>query len=277
MDNTVISADGGRIAYETVGAGPDAVLIPGAVSVASDYSRFAEALAYRGFRVHTIERRGRGRSCEQGADYSIAKECDDVAALLEVTGARLLIGHSYGGLIALEVAAVAPQLAGVAVYEPGVSIGGAIPSGWLDEAQQRLDRGDPAGAFVSFVKAMNPDARSAPDDVLVQLLPEAMGRDAWRHKVGLMATTVNEHREVARLDGSYPKYAAITADVLLMYGGSGPGTGRETRDLLAGAIPSAKTREFPGLDHFGIDEKDPQAVAAVVAEAFADLRPDVAA
>ncbi|MHA7987132.1 alpha/beta hydrolase [Rathayibacter sp. CAU 1779] len=270
MNDTVTSADGGVVAYKTVGTGPDVVVIPGAVSTAADYSRFAEALAGHGFTVHTIERRGRGGSCPQGADYSIATECTDVAALLECTGARLLVGHSYGGLIALEVAA-STDLAGVAVYEPGVSIDGAIPSDWLDEAQRRLDDDDPAGAFVTFVKAMNPEAQAAPDAVLLQMLPQAMGVEGWQHKVELMGTTVNEHREVSRLNDTYAKYENISADVLLMYGGSGAGTGRETRDRLAGVIRRAATHEFAELDHFGIDEKDPETVAAVVAGAFAAL------
>jgi pimeloyl-ACP methyl ester carboxylesterase len=201
----------------------------------------------------------------------MATECADLTALLRCTGARLLVGHSYGGLIALETAAVTPGLAGVAVYEPGVSIDGAIPSDWLDEAQRRLDDDDPAGAFVTFVKAMNPAARQAPDEALRQLLPQAMGPEDWEHKVGLMNTTVKEHREVSRLDDTYPKYAAITADVVLMHGGSQADTRGETWDRLADVIPSATMREFPDLDHFGIDEKDPASVAAVVAEAFAGL------
>ncbi|NNC13193.1 alpha/beta hydrolase [Planctomonas sp. JC2975] len=273
MNDTVTSADGGVVAYETVGVGPDVVLVPGALSIAADYSRFATALADHGYRVHTIERRGRGLSCDQGADYSIRTECDDLNAVLRQTGAVYLVGHSFGGLVALETAAAATGLAAVSAYEPGVSIHGQIPSDWIEPAQHRLDAGDPAGAFITFIKAMNPASRRTPDAMLRMILPVAMGRRSWRRHTTLMATTLNEHREVARLDDSYPAYAAITADVQLMYGGSGAGTGRDVRDLLADAIPHASIHEFPDLDHFGIDQKDPEAVADTVARFFGSRPP----
>src|SRR5258706_14192994 len=108
-----------------MGSGPWVLVIPGALSMAAGYAAFARALAEH-FTVHTIERRGRGRSSPQGDDYSIAKEREDVLALQKETGASFLVGHSFGGLVALEVARNNPSLTKLAVYEPGVSIGGSI-------------------------------------------------------------------------------------------------------------------------------------------------------
>src|SRR5215831_15422626 len=107
--HTVVSEDGATIAYLTMGSGPAVIVIPGALSTAVDYAAFGSALAAH-FTVHIIERRGRGLSSPQGADYSIGKECEDVLALQRETGARLLVGHSYGGLIALEMARHHPSL-----------------------------------------------------------------------------------------------------------------------------------------------------------------------
>jgi predicted alpha/beta superfamily hydrolase len=39
----------------------------------------------------------------------------------------LIVGHSYGGLIALEVARNNEAFNKIAVYEPGVSIDGSMP------------------------------------------------------------------------------------------------------------------------------------------------------
>jgi pimeloyl-ACP methyl ester carboxylesterase len=91
----VLSMDGTTVSYLSVGDGPAVIVLPGVLSMASDYAAFARALAER-FTVHTIERRGRGRSGPQGDDYSIVKECEDVLAVRRETGACLLIGHSYG-------------------------------------------------------------------------------------------------------------------------------------------------------------------------------------
>src|SRR6266542_259671 len=76
----VVSADGTEIAYRTVGKGPAVLVVPGALAVATDFDAFARELAHR-FTVHTIERRGHGESGPQGDDYSIERECEDLAAL----------------------------------------------------------------------------------------------------------------------------------------------------------------------------------------------------
>lgn len=90
---TVRSEDGTTISYLSLGGGPPVLVIPGVLSMASDYARFARALAGHGFTVHTMERRGRGGSGPQGNGYSIVKECEDVLALRAETGASFLVGH----------------------------------------------------------------------------------------------------------------------------------------------------------------------------------------
>src|ERR1700692_1657018 len=96
------SRDGSQIGFLTVGEGPGVIVIPGALTTAREFGSFARPLGAEHFTVHTIERRGRGTSGPQGDDYSIVKEVEDVLALQEMTGARFLVGHSYGGLVALE-------------------------------------------------------------------------------------------------------------------------------------------------------------------------------
>lgn len=54
----VLSMDGTTVSYLSVGDGPAVIVLPGVLSMASDYAAFARALAER-FTVHTIERRAR--------------------------------------------------------------------------------------------------------------------------------------------------------------------------------------------------------------------------
>ena len=91
--------------------------------------------------MHTIERRGRGGSGPQGDGYSIERECEDVAALQAATGATLLFGHSFGGLIALEAARRNKAFGKIAVYEPGVSIDGSLGVSWAPACRAQLARG----------------------------------------------------------------------------------------------------------------------------------------
>jgi pimeloyl-ACP methyl ester carboxylesterase len=267
--HTVISQDGAKISYLTMGSGPSVMVIPGALAMAADYAAFGSALAGQ-FSVNIIERRGRGQSSPQGPDYSIGKECEDVLALQRQTGASLLVGHSFGGLVALEVARANPSFTNVAVYEPAVSIHGSIPMGWMPHYQQKLARNDDAGAFVEFIRGMGPQyTRLLPRWYLKLLLPLIMSSHERKQRLGLLHEGLREHEEVARLDSSYENYRAITADVLLMYGGTSDSSWVNlAMERLAAVLPRSETREFPKLDHFGIDQKAPQAVATAVSTFF---------
>ena len=265
----VLSQDGATISYLTMGNGPSVIVIPGTLSMAADYAAFGRALAEQ-FTVHIIERRGRGLSSSQGADYSIRKECEDVLALQRQTGASALVGHSFGGFVALEVARSNPSFTKVAVYEPGVSIEGAIPMGWMPRYQQKLAEQKYLDAFVEFIRGMGPQyTRILPRWYMKLLIPLIMSPHERKQRLGLLHECLREHQEEARLDSSYENYREITADVLLMYGGKSKTTWVNlTMERLAAVLPRSETREFPQLDHFGIDQKAPQAVARVVSASF---------
>jgi len=269
---TVRSRDGAAIPYLSMGDGPSVLVIPGALSMAADYADFARALAEH-FTVHVIERRGRGGGSPQGDDYSIAKERDDVLALQEKTGASFLVGHSFGGLVALETARDNRALTKIAVYEPGVSIDRSIPMDWMPGYEKKLAKGKYFDAFVEFTRGTGPArARKAPRWLMKILLRFFLSSHERRQMLGLLPENLREHREVARLDSSYENYREIPAGVLLMYGGKSDSTWVDTAmERLAAVLPHSETKEFPTLDHFGIDKKAPGEVAAAVSEYFLTL------
>jgi pimeloyl-ACP methyl ester carboxylesterase len=266
--DVVVSADGTAIAYQTVGKGPAVLVVPGALAVSSDFAAFARELADR-FTVHTMERRGRGESGAQGDDYSIDSECEDVAALQAATGATLLFGHSFGGLIALEAARRNRAFAKVAVYEPGVSVDGSIDTSWAPACRAQLARGQCLSAFITFARGINPQTTGrAPRWLLRLILPAAIRKREREQKYQLLPAAIREHEEVARLDNTYARYRDVTAEVLLMAGkdATATGAGRASRGLLP-VLPKATLAEFPALDHFG-PEKKPKQVAEAVSAFF---------
>jgi pimeloyl-ACP methyl ester carboxylesterase len=263
--HTVVSRDGARIAYLTLGSGPSVIVIPGALASAADYAAFARALAAR-FTVHTIERRGRGLSSPQGDDYSIVKECEDVLALQRATGAPFLAGHSFGGLVALEAARNNASLAKVAVYEPGVSIDGSVRMDWMPGYERKLDEHKPLDALVEFILGVGPErARHTPRWLMKRLLPLFMSAHDRQQALALLRENLREHREVARLDGSYPNYREVSAGVLLLCGGKSDAT---WVGPLRAVLPRSEASIFPKLDHFGLDKKAPRRVATAVSEYF---------
>jgi pimeloyl-ACP methyl ester carboxylesterase len=267
--STVLSKDGAGISYLSMGNGPSLLVIPGALSMAADYVAFARALAEH-FTVHIIERRGRGLSSPQGDGYSMAKEREDVLALQQKTGASFLVGHSFGGLVTLEAARNNQALTKIAVYEPGVSIGGSIGMDWMPRYENKLAEKKYLDAFVEFSRGTGPDyARNTPPWLMKLLLPLFVSAQDRKQMLGLLAENLREHREIARLDSHYETYRDITADVLLMYGGrTHIAWVNLAIERLAAVLPHAERKEFPTLNHFGIDKKAPREVAKAVSDYF---------
>ena len=266
----VCSRDGTAIDYLSVGTGPAVLVIPGVLSMASDYAAFALALSEH-FTVHTIERRGRGGSGPQGDDYSMVKECEDVLAVHAATGAASLVGHSYGGLIALEVARHNKVFSKIAVYEPAVSIAGSMPTAWMPAYQRMLSEKKPVDALVDFTLADAPPRIQRMPRWLMKLVMSLLVRSSgqYRQMLNLLDQNLREWREIARLDNSYEHYREIPGSVLLMYGGKSDSNAVNlAMDRLAAILPHSSTKEFARLDHFGIERTAPREVARVVSDYF---------
>ncbi len=263
--HAVFSLDGTKISYLTVGSGPAVIVISGTLSMAADYAAFARALAEH-FTVHTIERRGRGESGPQGNDYSIDKECEDVLALQAETGAAFLVGHSFGGFVALQVARNNPSLTKIALYEPGVSIDGSIPMDWIPGCEKKLAEKKYLAAFVEFaLKAGPPRARKTPPWLMKLLFLLFLSSHERKQRLSLLHECIREHQEEARLDSSTEHYREIAASVLLMYGGKSDLPWLQLAlERLTAVLPHAEIKAFPKLNHFGIDKKAPQEVARAV-------------
>lgn len=267
-EETLHSKDNTIISYRTIGTGPAVIVIPGALSLAKDFDKFAYELSHH-FTVHTIDRRGRAESGPRGEDYSIIKECEDIEALREQTQAKYIFGHSFGGFIALEAARNNKYIQKVAVYEPGVSIDQSVNMNWASECETQLSQQKYLDAFISFAQGINPETTGkAPRWLLKIILPIAIKKTERQQKYDLLAGTILEHGEAARLDNTYENYREIEADVLLISGKDAnvTGAGRSVSQL-ATVLPSAKMVLFPKLDHFGPGKK-PKEVAKSVSSFF---------
>jgi pimeloyl-ACP methyl ester carboxylesterase len=112
------SLDGTKIAYDERGSGPAVIVVDGAFCsrVFGPATRIAPLLAHR-FTVITYDRRGRGASGD-ATTYSLAREVEDLAALINAAGGRAsLVGLSSGAALALEAAATGLPIDKVVAYE----------------------------------------------------------------------------------------------------------------------------------------------------------------
>ena len=115
-----LSRDGVSLFYEQAGAGAPAIVLIHCWG--GDHSFMAPQFEYfsRSHRVVTLDLRGFGRSDRPQQSYRIADFADDVAWIVGQLGVEkpVLVGHSMGGSIALDIAARHPELpAAIAILE----------------------------------------------------------------------------------------------------------------------------------------------------------------
>ena len=141
---------------------------------------------------------------------------------------------------------------------------------WMPGYEKKLAEKKYLDAFVEFSLGVGPErARNTPPWLMKLLLPLFLSSHERKLMLGLLPENLREHQEVARLDSSYENYREIAADVLLMYGGKSNITWVDlAMERLAVVLPRSETKQFPKLDHFGIDKKAPREVARAVSTYF---------
>jgi pimeloyl-ACP methyl ester carboxylesterase len=115
----ILSHDGTAIAYEKSGQGPALILVDGAFCYRAmgPMPKLAPILAQH-YTVFLYDRRGRGES-ENREPYAIAREVEDLAALMEVAGGSAhLLGMSSGAALAIYAAASGLPVNRLVLYEP---------------------------------------------------------------------------------------------------------------------------------------------------------------
>jgi pimeloyl-ACP methyl ester carboxylesterase len=257
---SVVSADGTTIAYRQRGDGPGLVLIHGGLQAARNFTQLAEALS-SSFRVCVPDRRGRGGSGPFGPEYGLAREVEDLDALLRQTGARFVFGLSSGALIALHAARSLSGIDRVAAYEPPFTIDGVDPAAWVPRYESELDRGDLAAAMVSALKGtadVGP-LMHLPRVVMIPLVRLALraearksrGQIAIRDLIPTLRFDARLQREASRLVDALPE---IPFDVLLMGGDRSHPALRTALDAVARRMPRARRVRLSGVGHIAADD-----------------------
>lgn len=119
--SSVTAADGTTIDYDAYGFGPAVILIGGASqhrAIDRRTTEIAKRLGGEGFTAVDYDRRGRGRSGDT-PPWSLDREVEDLAALIEATGApAALYTSSSGAAIALAAVTSGTAVSALALYEP---------------------------------------------------------------------------------------------------------------------------------------------------------------
>ncbi len=252
--------DGASIVLHSTGTGPGIVVVHGGGVTIDVYRRLATALAGR-FTVHLYNRRGRADAPLRTQPYTFEQEIDDLAAILEHTGAGNVIGHSAGGFIALQAALRLP-IDRLALYDAAVCINGNPPGPWLGPAREALRAGDTARGLAIVASAINPQmaASKLPLGIQIAIIRAFLRTPIGRTMGELLPMTLDETEQIWAHDGPAEQWAGVTADVLLACGANGPPYYADNNEALARAMPRARTLRIPRSGHDAINRAHPRLV-----------------
>ena len=250
------SKDGVQIAAWTSGAGEPLLLVHGATADHTAWEAVLPALE-RHFSVWTMDRRGRGGSGDL-PNHALEREAEDVAAVVDAIGGRVhVLGHSFGGLCALEAALLTANIGGLVLYEPPLPAFERSGPGWVDPRMQALiDAGEPEQALLHFyreVLKMPPHELSA-----IRALPN------WPARVLAVHTISRELRAVDGFSLESRPFRRVQNPTLLMLGGSSPPPWRARAEAFRAALSNRQIVELPGQGHVAMRTAPELFVHAVV-------------
>ncbi|MEU9992185.1 alpha/beta hydrolase [Streptomyces sp. NPDC048045] len=258
MDKKTTSRDGTSLAYRVTGQGPAVILVSGAMSTGGTVAPLALRLADRCTAV-VYDRRGRGESGDT-APYAVAREVEDLAAVIEAVGGEAaLFGVSSGGALVLEAAASGLPVRRAAVYEAPFADfldGGAEQEAAYKENLSRAlaegRRGDAVELFLRLTglgEEMIQGARQSPMWPGMEAVAPSLAYD-----------------DAVMGDGLLPRerLAAIPVPVLVVAGGASPRWMREANHAVADAVPQSTYQVLEGQTHM----VEPDVLGPVLAEFF---------
>ena len=119
---------------------PAIVLLHGLASTSRIWIMMAPLLARR-YRVLALDQRGHGESAKPDGLYDFKAVVGDLAAFVDATGLDrpVIVGHSWGGNVALEYAATHPRRTGALILTDGgfLEISGRPGATW-ERAEQEM-------------------------------------------------------------------------------------------------------------------------------------------
>lgn len=244
-------------------AGPDGaplvVLVHGSMDRSAGMLRLSRCLNVGildvSYRVVRYDRRGYGRSTPHPGPFRMSGQVEDLLAVLAERPA-VVIGHSYGGNVALATAARHPRLVrAVAVYETPMSWAPWWPGGTAG-SRAVAHPGPPEDAAEAFMRRMIGAARW-------EALPD--GVRATRRSEG--AAMVGELADLRLTPPWNPTQIAVP--VVFAFGSDGAPHHRRAMTEAAAIVPGCQLVDLPGCGHDAVHRNAELFAKLVVAPALA--------
>ena len=171
---TEVSLEGIILAVDEVGSGEPVVLIHGALIADAFQPLLREPALAGSYRLITYRRRGYEGSSSVSGSFSLQEQASDCAGIIRHLGLKRthLVGHSFGGAVALQLALDEPDMVGsLTLLEPALMVGASGPAyrESLENGIRQYQTGETEAVVHSMLSARWPDYR----DSLERELPGA--------------------------------------------------------------------------------------------------------
>ena len=237
---TVPSTDGVEISVQKAGSGSALLLIHGALLNGSlSWGAVLPKLAEH-FTVYAMDRRGRAPSGD-AKEYSVAKEADDIAKIVEVIGGPIIVlAHSYGALATLEALDRLKTVSHLILYEPPVALKPGDPA-----IVANLDRALTAGNRDELVTTFLRDQIRVPLDRIETMKSSPI----WPLVLQISPTLPRETRAVNTYSASTARLANWKTPTTLLLGSVTGGLLKDAAFYLRDAIPGCRMVILEGQGH----------------------------
>ena len=263
-----VSADGTRITYETHVSGPALGVVDGALCSSEMGPSRGLADALQGsFTVHIYDRRGRGESGAGATAYDVAREVEDLAAVIAAAGGHAhVFAASSGAALALEGARQGVAIDRLVAYEAPFIVDDTHTPNDLDLPEQlrvMVEEGRRGDAVKTFLKTVGAPGLMV---AAMRLLPP------WRKMTAVAHTLPYDLAIVVPFEQGRPlptgHYDDVRCPTLVIAGGKSPAYLRNAQAAIAAAVPGSVLRVLPGQTHM----IKPKVVAAAVIDHLTPLR-----
>jgi pimeloyl-ACP methyl ester carboxylesterase len=258
-----------RLAYQVQGEGPPVLFIQGTGVHGAGWQPQVDVLAAN-YTCLTFDNRGMGSSQPLGVPLTVAQMAEDALAVMDAQGwsAAHVVGHSLGGLVALQLALTARlrvrSLALLCTFARGRDATRLTP--WMLWVGLRTQVGPRRSRRHAFLKMVLPPTEweSADRDALAERLARFFGHDLADQP----PVAMKQLRAMSKCDLT-PQLGALAGLPTLIVNAehdrlAPPASGR----TLAAGIPGSHYVELPGAAH-GIPLTEPARINALLLEHLA--------